>query len=68
MAIPDFQTLMLPVLRYVGDGEQHSPRDAIDALADEFGLTEEERAQRLRSGPTRTASVGGFLPEAVGGH
>jgi len=54
MTIPDFQTLMLPVLRFVGEGEQHSPRDAIDALADEFGLTEEERAQRLRSGPTRT--------------
>lgn len=52
MAIPDFQTLMLPVLRYMGDGARHSPREAIAALADQLGLSDDERAQRLQSGPT----------------
>lgn len=53
MAIPDFQTIMLPLLRYMSDGTEHSTRDAIEALADQFGLTEDERAERLKSGPTR---------------
>lgn len=54
MPIPDFQTTMLPFLRYMSDGEEHSPREGIDALADQLGLTDDERAQRLKSGPTRT--------------
>lgn len=53
MAIPDFQTLMLPVLRFMADGSEHSTQDAVAALADQFGLTEDERAERLKSGPTR---------------
>lgn len=54
MAIPDFQTTMLPFMRYMSDGAEHSPRDAIDSLTDHFGLTADERAHRLKSGPTRT--------------
>lgn len=50
VAIPDFQTIMLPVLRYMSDGAEHAPRDAIDSLADQFGLTEESRTHRLTSG------------------
>lgn len=52
MAIPDFQTIMLPVLRYMADGGQHATRDAIASLADQFKLTDHERAERLKSGPT----------------
>jgi len=43
MAIPDFQTIMLPVLRYAADGQEHATREAIQGLADEFTLTEKER-------------------------
>jgi restriction system protein len=50
MAIPDFQTLMLPTLKIAGDGLEHRIGDVINSLADEFGLTEEERQQMLPSG------------------
>ena len=49
MAIPDYQTLMLPVLKSGAAGEV-SVRDAIDRLAREFNLTEAERAELLPSG------------------
>lgn len=50
MAIPDFQTTMLPVLRRFGDGAVHRVRDLIPGLADEFNLTPAERRELLPSG------------------
>jgi restriction system protein len=50
MAIPDYQTVMLPLLKFLADGGEHSLREAIDALADEFSLTEAERTEMLASG------------------
>ena len=50
MAIPDYQTLMLPLLKYASDGEVHALRAAYDDLSAEFGLTEEERKEMLPSG------------------
>lgn len=50
MAIPDFQTLMLPVLRYAEAQEEHSLSEATDYLAREFDLSAEERNQLLPSG------------------
>lgn len=50
MAIPDFQTIMLPLLKFTGDGKEHSLRNAVDHLADEFQLSEEERKEMLPSG------------------
>ena len=52
MAVPDYQTLMLPVLRLSGTGEIRVP-EAAERIADEFGLTTEERDQRLASGRQR---------------
>jgi restriction system protein len=49
MPIPDFQTLMLPVLRLAHGGEMRAA-DAVDRMADEFRLTPEERAELLPSG------------------
>ena len=49
MPIPDYQTLMLPVLRILGDGADHTARSVIDALATEFQLTSEEREQLVGS-------------------
>lgn len=50
MAIPDFQRIMLPILKFCADGQEHTNREAIDSLAKEFGLTEDEQKQLLPSG------------------
>lgn len=50
MAIPDFQSIMLPLLKYLGDGKEHQLQETIDAIAREFGLTLEERREVLPSG------------------
>ena len=50
MPIPDYQTLMLPLLRLTRDGEEHPFRESVDSLAAEFELTDDERAELLPSG------------------
>ncbi len=51
MAIPDFQSLMLPALRYVASKPGEVPVRAVsDALAKEFNLTEEDLNILLPSG------------------
>jgi len=50
MPIPDFQTVMLPVLRLMKDGAEHRLRDGIPMLATEFGLSDDERHELLPSG------------------
>lgn len=50
MPIPDFQTLMLPLLKLLSDEKEHSLREIINSLAREFNLSEEERRERLKSG------------------
>lgn len=53
MPIPDYQTVMLPLLKMAGDGKDHHIRDAINDLATQFGLTEAERKELLPSGVDR---------------
>jgi len=48
--IPDYQTLMLPLLKAVSDGKEHKYRDIIEDLANEFQLTDDERKELLASG------------------
>ena len=50
MPIPDYQTLMLPLLRLARDGVERPFREAVDRLADEFTLTDDERSELLPSG------------------
>jgi len=52
MAIPDYQTLMLPVLRLAAAGEQRVV-EVIDSIAEEFGLKEQEKGTLLPSGRQR---------------
>ncbi|RZF27585.1 restriction endonuclease [Paraburkholderia sp. UYCP14C] len=54
MPIPDYQTLMLPVLRIAADGKEHRFRDVVEELATAFQVTDEERNALLPSG---TASL-----------
>jgi len=54
MAIPDFQTIMLPLLQLAADQQEHSLRNTIEALAEQYALTKEERRELLPSGRART--------------
>jgi hypothetical protein len=53
MAVPDFQRLMLPLLKLAADGLQHTLAETVERLAQEFQLSDDDRAQLLRSGQTR---------------
>jgi restriction system protein len=50
MPIPDFQSLMRPLLQFAADGNAHSVRDGLDHLAAEFNLSNDERKELLPSG------------------
>ncbi len=50
MAIPDYQTLMRPLLVCLKDGEPSKIAQVSERLSDEFGLSEEERHQTIPSG------------------
>jgi len=50
MAIPDFQTIMLPLLSLMSDQNERHVRDIIDHLADVFELSAEEKRTLLPSG------------------
>lgn len=52
MAVPDYQALMLPLLKRAANSEIRV-LDAEKQMGDEFGLTPEERAQLLPSGKQR---------------
>lgn len=50
MAIPDYQSIMLPLLQLCSDMKERQLRDAIEALAVPFKLTPEELNEMLPSG------------------
>ncbi|MBI4322615.1 MAG: restriction endonuclease [Chloroflexi bacterium] len=50
MAVPDYERLMLPLLKLASDGMDHTLGEAIEKLAALFGLTDEDRKERLPSG------------------
>ncbi|MDD8021233.1 MAG: restriction endonuclease [Acidobacteriota bacterium] len=50
MPIPDYQTIMLPLLESLNDGQEHQMREIIEKLAQEFNLTDEDRKALLPSG------------------
>ncbi len=53
MAVPDFQTLMLPVLKLSADGQKHSLAETVERMSQEFQLSEADRGEVLKSGQTR---------------
>ncbi|WP_018621032.1 restriction endonuclease [Spirosoma luteum] len=53
MPVPDFQSIMLPFLKFSSDGNEHTTREAVECLANEFGLSESEREELLPSGTQR---------------
>jgi restriction system protein len=49
MPIPDYQSLMLPVLRFAGDRKEHSLAEFRQRIATESNLSDTELAERLAS-------------------
>ena len=50
MAIPDYQTLMLPLLQLLSDEKPHKTRDAIESLAISLKLNDDQRQELLSGG------------------
>lgn len=50
MAIPDYQSIMLPLLKLASDKKEHSVREAIEYLASFFKVSEAELQELLSSG------------------
>ena len=50
MGIPDFQSMMLPLLETIADGKEYSNREVADLLASRFSLTADDLRQMLPSG------------------
>lgn len=50
MPIPDYQTLMLPLLKSAQDGQDHTMRETVEHLAVKFNLTQIEQTELLPSG------------------
>jgi restriction system protein len=50
MPIPDFQTLMLPLMQLAADGKPHRMSDATTAIGGQFKLSDEEWQEMLPSG------------------
>jgi len=53
-SIPQYHTLMLPLLKVMGAGTELTTNQMRDAVADHLGLSAEALSQRLPSG-TQTA-------------
>jgi restriction system protein len=55
MAVPDYQSLMLPLLRFAGEKKDETTTgEAVEVLAKELGLTDEDRKEMLPSGISST--------------
>lgn len=54
MTIPDYQSMMRPVLAHLADGELHRSRAVKETMADLYQLTDAERVEMLPSGRQRT--------------
>ena len=48
--IPKYEKIMLPFLKYIADGKEHSLSKTHDSLAKQFGLTDGELTELLPSG------------------
>jgi restriction system protein len=66
MAVPDFQTLMRPLLAETEDGQEHEISAVRQALAEQFALSDADLAERIPSGRVtklqKSCGVGCDLP------
>lgn len=69
MSVPDFQSLMLPVLQAYADGKERLSRDVRAMIASRLGLTAQDIAERLPTAPqtrlaNRTAWAHSYLKQS----
>lgn len=50
MTIPDYQTVMLPLLRFLSDKQERPMAQVVEAMAAEFKLSPDDRQRLLPSG------------------
>ena len=50
--IPDYQSIMLPLLKFISDGNNHSKQETIQSLGKHFNLSETELSQLLPNSKT----------------
>lgn len=50
MAVPDYQSLMLPLLKIASDGQEHGISQVFDTIASQLGVTDHDRKELLPSG------------------
>ncbi len=50
MPIPDYQSLMLPLLRIASDGNEHTLSEAVEIMASQLGLSNGDRKEIIPSG------------------
>jgi restriction system protein len=67
--IPDYQTIMLPLLEHISDGKEYKMRNVTDELAVKFNVSEKEQKELLPSGAApvfynRTAWAKTYLKKA----
>lgn len=54
MALPDYQAIMAPLLEFASDGSEHTIRDAYEAMARHFELSDADQRELLPSGRQET--------------
>lgn len=50
MAVPDFQSFMLPLLQAADDGKEYNLSEVVDKLVEQFQLSDEDKKELLPSG------------------
>jgi hypothetical protein len=53
MAVPKFDSLMLPLLQVAADGKEHRLNDLVALISDRLNLTEADRSEKMVSGQSR---------------
>ena len=53
MPIPDYQTLMLPLLKLTRNSQEIKLKDTVDTIAEQFNLSEQDKMELLPSGNNR---------------
>ncbi len=61
MPIPDYQKIMLPLLKFAGDKKEHSIQEAINHISNVFDLIDEEKRDLLPSGRQKIISSNSLL-------
>jgi restriction endonuclease Mrr len=65
MAVPDFQTVMLPLRVLMGEGSKHSLAEVIENLGNRLGLSPEKKSNFFQAKVNRDLIIASFSRKAV---